>query len=105
MPPASGARRAIAGRNLKTLFTKSAAARYDAAMILIAAAAIAASSAPVSPWRASGAVAQAQAMVRIVSGVRLHLGQESNEGAPSLRDTVVRTQGAAVQPARLIEFE
>jgi hypothetical protein len=105
MPSEPDAWRAIAGRNFKTLFTKSTPARYDPGMILITAAAIVASPVPMPPWRASGAVAQAQAMVRIVSGVRLHFDQESNQGAPPLRDTVVRTQGAAVQPARLIEFE
>jgi hypothetical protein len=66
----------------------------------------AALSAPVQPprWAPSGAVAQATASVRIISGVRLKFGDE-NPQAPKARDRKVRTEDGLVRPARLIEFE
>ena len=55
--------------------------------------------------RQSGPVAQARATVRIVSGVRLRLGEPNHgEEAPPARKTVIRS-GGMDQPARLIEFE
>ena len=47
---------------------------------------------------------QAQATVRIVSGVRLRLGEAENGDAPAPRDTVIHTDGTA-RHAKLIEFE
>jgi hypothetical protein len=74
-------------------------------MLLIAAAAAAALSTPEPPRRPGSATAQAQAIVRIVSGVRLRLDGRANDGAPPARDAYVRIAGALLQPARLIEFE
>jgi hypothetical protein len=54
-----------------------------------------------SPTRAS---AQATAMVRVVTGVRLRLDGGPNADAPPPRESVVHTEGAP-RPARLIEFQ
>jgi hypothetical protein len=74
--------------------------------MLLAAAAIASFAPQVDrPPPRIGATAQAIAVVRIVSGVRLRLGQGAISGeAPSSRKTIVHTEGAA-HSARLIEFE
>jgi hypothetical protein len=53
----------------------------------------------------TSATAQARAIVRIVSGVRLRFSGEQDQGVPRLRETKVRTADARLQPARLIEFE
>jgi len=74
------------------------------AMLLLTAAAVALSP-PDLTLRSSAATAQARAIVRIVSAVRLRFDQTVNDGAPRIRDTIVRTQDARLQPARLIEFE
>jgi hypothetical protein len=74
-------------------------------MLLLAAAAAVALSPAQPPSRPVGATAQAQAIIRIVSGVRLRFDQPANEGAPAARDTFVRTADALRQPAKLIEFE
>ena len=74
-------------------------------MLLLAAAAAVALSPAQPPSRPVGATAQAQAIIRIVSGVRLRFDQPANEGAPAARDTFVRTADALPQPAKLIEFE
>ncbi|WP_028968686.1 hypothetical protein [Sphingomonas sp. URHD0057] len=72
-------------------------------MVLLAAAAVLSQAElPRAPTAAS---AQARAIVRVISGVRLRFDQRVNESAPQLRDTMVRTQGARLQPAKLIEFE
>ncbi len=73
-------------------------------MILIAAAAIAASTPTAAPVRSPAAVVQARASVRIISGVRLRLDGQPNRDAPAARETVIRTGGTA-RPVRLIEFE
>jgi hypothetical protein len=103
-----------AGRKLKSFFTISAAARYGADMLLwfIAAAAAAASALPASAQSSAGptgAVLQARATVRIVSGARVKLGpqQTSNlqsSDVPPQRDTIVVADGSR-RPAKLIEFE
>ena len=73
-------------------------------MLLLAAAAIAAS-VQQSPPRA-GASVQAMATIRIISGVRLSLGGEQNDpNIPRLRDAVIHTADAQQQPAKLVEFE
>ena len=71
-------------------------------MLILAAAALAASTQQPQP-RTTVAV-QATATVRILSGVRLRLGEELNPGAPRPRLTVIRS-GESTQPAKLIEFE
>ena len=73
-------------------------------MVLLAAATVVLSQAEL-PRTPTAASAQARAIVRIVSGVRLRFDQRVNEGAPQLRDTTVRTQDVRLQPAKLIEFE
>jgi hypothetical protein len=72
-------------------------------MLLLAAAAIAASP-PQDQPRSSSATAQATATIRIISGVRLSLGEDRNPGAPVTSRTLVRADGR-LQDAKLIEFE
>jgi hypothetical protein len=72
-------------------------------MLWIAAAAIAATVPPPVSHR-SGATAQARAMVRIVSAVRLRLDGGPNADAPRPRETIIRT-ALGEQPAKLIEFQ
>jgi hypothetical protein len=102
-----------AGRKLKTFFTISAAARYGADMLLwFIAAAAAASALPASAQSSAGptgAVLQARATVRIVSGARVKLGPQQttdrqSSDVPPQRDTIVVADGSR-RPAKLIEFE
>ena len=72
-------------------------------LFLIAAAAVIAP--PPATHSPASASAQARAIVRIVSGVRLRFSGMQDQGVPRLRDTKVRTADTRVQPARLIEFE
>jgi hypothetical protein len=73
--------------------------------MFIAAAAIASSALQIDRAQRVGATAQAIAVVRIVSGVRLRLGEGAISGdAPPVREAIVHTEGAA-HAARLIEFE
>jgi hypothetical protein len=73
--------------------------------MLIAAAAIALAAPQEDRAQSGGASAQAFAIVRIVSGVRLRLGEGALSGdAPPVRDAVVHTEGTA-HAARLIEFQ
>jgi len=73
-------------------------------MLLLAA--VVALASPAEPPRPRvTATAHAQAIGRIVSGVRLRFDRSFNEGAPPARSTWVRTPGAMLQPAKLIEFE
>jgi hypothetical protein len=71
--------------------------------MLLAAAAIAAS-APQLPHRPGAPAVQATATVRILSGVRLHLGERHGRDGFIARDAVLRTDGSS-QAAKLIEFE
>ena len=74
-------------------------------MLLLAAAAIAAASAPQSaPAEPARPAVQARATVRIISGVRLRLGEGANPGAPAPRTTTIQSVGID-QPAKLIEFQ
>ncbi len=91
------------GTSLKTFFTISVGGRYDCAMLLLAAAAIAAS-APDNTAR-TPAIVQARATVQIVVGARLHWDQaQQTNDVPPARTTVVHTVDGP-QPAKLIEFE
>jgi hypothetical protein len=75
-------------------------------MFMLLAAALASSTPPPSTVsRPVGAVAQATATIRIVSGIVLKLDSPTTPGAPPSRDTVVRTADGSSQPAKLIEFE
>jgi hypothetical protein len=71
--------------------------------MLFVAAAIAAS-APQLPRQTGAPAVQATATVRILSGVRLSLGNEQSRDGFVTRDSVLRTAGSS-QPAKLIEFE
>jgi hypothetical protein len=72
-------------------------------MLMFAAAAALAASAPVNSGSTPVAV-QATATVRIISGVRLKFDSPTNAGAPPAHDSKIIAQGK-VQRARLIEFE
>ena len=72
-------------------------------MLWIAAAAVAATVPQIAPHN-SGATAQARAMVRIVSAVRLRLDGGPNLEAPAPRSTILRS-ALGDQPAKLIEFQ
>jgi hypothetical protein len=71
-------------------------------MLLVAAAL--AASAPHLPHRPGAPAVQATATVRILSGVRLHLGERHGRDGFIARDAVLRTDGSS-QAAKLIEFE
>ena len=74
-------------------------------MLLTVAAAIAAS--PTLPQAPSAGVSvQATATIRIISGARLHFGEQAQADAdvPPPRKTIIRI-GDTEQPARLTEFE
>ena len=73
-------------------------------MLILAVAALAASIQQPQPQPRTTVAVQATATVRILSGVRLRLGEELNSGAPRPRNTVIRS-GESTQPAKLIEFE
>jgi hypothetical protein len=60
---------------------------------------------PDSARSPTGATAQARAIVRIVSGVRVRFGQPMERDAPPARPTLVRGPDARRMPARLVEFE
>jgi hypothetical protein len=74
-------------------------------MVLIAAAALAASVPPERPTQSAGASVQARATIRVIAGVQLHLGEEkqSRDGFVA-RDSVIRSAGTE-QPAKLMEFQ
>ena len=89
------------GTIVKALFTIGPGWRLALLMVLIVAAALAASSPPaVAP-----ATVQATATVRIVAAVRLKLDAPKNLGAPDGHDAVLRLSDGSAQPAKLIEFE
>jgi hypothetical protein len=73
-------------------------------MLWLAAVAMTVPTAPSAPLSGQAVTVTARAMIRIVSGVRLKLDAERNADAPSPRQTIVMSDGAA-RPARLIEFE
>jgi len=74
-------------------------------MFLAAVAAIAASMIGPPPPSPSVSV-QATAIIRIISGVQLHFGEQPKAGAdvPPVRETKVKI-GDTEQPARLTEFQ
>ncbi len=60
---------------------------------------------PDPPRSPTSATAQARAIVRIVSAVRVRFDQPAGEGVPPPRKTVVRGPSAELLPAKLVEFE
>ena len=74
-------------------------------MVLLAAAALATSLAAPSPPRPTGAVVQATATIRVISGVALKLDAPANPGAPPSRNSLIRASDGSLTPAKLIEFE
>ena len=73
-------------------------------MILLAAAAIAATAPATAPARPVGATARATASVRIISGASISWGKASAD-QPKIRLTQVRGAAGDSQPIRLVEFE
>jgi hypothetical protein len=74
-------------------------------MLLLAAAALAASPPQNASPAPTSAVVQARATVRIVSAARLQWGEHRpNSDVPAPRTTTVQTLNGP-QPAKLIEFE
>ena len=71
-------------------------------MLVVAAVIIA--SVPQFPRQPASAALQATATVRILSGVRVRLGERHLGDGFITRESVLRTAGSA-QPAKLIEFE
>jgi hypothetical protein len=73
-------------------------------MLLLIAAAIAASGLDKASDQPMRPLVQATASVRILSGVRLHLDGQATKDAPAPRDTVIQS-ATGKQSARLIEFQ
>jgi hypothetical protein len=105
MPSPAPQMRSRNDTNANVIFTIMNRERYVAVM-LIAAAAILAGSAPQNaPAEHRGPVVQAIAMVRVISGVALRLdGTNNGAEVPAPRETVF-TAGGVQSPARLIEFQ
>lgn len=71
-------------------------------MLLIAAAALSASSPPPRP---AGPIAEAIATVRILTAVQLKLDGSANAGMPPVRVSQLRSADGTTQQAKLIEFQ
>jgi hypothetical protein len=74
------------------------------AMLLLAAAAIAASAPNSEQGPVARPIVQARAAVRIVSAARLHLDGLPGQDAPAWRLALIKT-AAGLEQAKLIEFE
>ena len=74
-------------------------------MVLLAAALLANASPPEPPSHPVGAIVQATATIRIVSGVSLKLDSPTNPGAPPSHDAAVHAADGSTIPAKLIEFQ
>jgi hypothetical protein len=104
MPPLAHGRPCLfgpaPGQSVTAVFTIRRRARYVWIMILLlAAAASLAPSAPVRPER------QAQAMVRILVAAELRFAAIERTDPKSLRSTTLRASDGAVETARLVEFQ
>lgn len=71
-------------------------------MILLAAAVLAVTPPPTPRFTAS---LQATATIRIVSAVRVKLGEANNPGAPAARESEITLADGTRQAAKLIEFQ
>ena len=78
--------------------------RYSLAMFWLAAAILTTGIPHSASSTPTGAIIQARATVRIISGARIHLDGQASADTPPASDGVVHTEGAP-QPARLIEFQ
>ena len=93
------------GTQLKTSFTNSPRRRYGGVvMVLLVAAAVVSASPQTPPSAPVGASAQAWATIRIISGVKVHFGDEHATEGLLPRDTIIHSLGGD-QPAKLIEFQ
>ena len=97
-------RRSRIGTVLNALFTICPRARYSRLMAIFAliAAAVLPASAVLPPQSPRGAITQATASVRILSGERI--GADSLPQTAIVRDTQVRGSDGSEKPARLVEF-
>jgi hypothetical protein len=73
-------------------------------MLILAAVALVAAAPQPAPQAPVAANVQAQATIRIVSGVEVRFSGATSADAPPLRNSTIQTNGAT-QPARLVEFE
>ena len=93
------------GTHLKTLFTNSPPRRYRGVLMVLLIAAAIASAPPQTPRGTPvGASAQAWATIRIISGVKVHFGDERTDESLPQRDAIIRSADGN-QPAKLIEFQ
>lgn len=74
-------------------------------MLLLAAAALSASSPPGMPHPRTGATIQAVATIRVIAGARLSFRGPNDPAVPRARDCMINTRDGQQKPARLIEFE
>lgn len=73
-------------------------------MLLFAVASIVASAPTDAPRATGGALVQATATIRIISGARLSFHAPNEHGIPHARNSMINTPEGR-QPARLIEFQ
>jgi hypothetical protein len=93
------------GTKVNAVFTLPRGKRYVTAMLLLAAASAMASMPQMPSSGGVRATVQAQAIVRIITGVSLRLGQGALSGeAPRPHITMASADGEP-KPANLIEFE
>jgi hypothetical protein len=105
MAPPAPANPVHNGTKVNAAFTIMNGRRYAFMMLLFAVAVITVSAQPDVPRTHVSATAQATAMVRVISGVRVRLdGQYNGNDIPQPRDAVF-TSGGVQQPARFIEFQ
>jgi hypothetical protein len=93
----------MSGRRVKSFFTIVRTVRYGWIMLLLALTALAA--APTSPPMFARATSQAQAMIRVVTSVKLRVGAEQSEQGHPLRSVTIPADDGQRVPAKLVEFE
>jgi hypothetical protein len=74
-------------------------------MVLLAATSLATASPQPRTHAPTGAVVQATATIRVVTGVVIKLGGPANADAPRTQETVVHFADGSVVPAKLVEFQ
>jgi hypothetical protein len=73
-------------------------------MFFLAVASIVASTPTNAPRASAGALVQATATIRVISGARLSFHAPNERGIPHARNSMINTPEGR-QPARLIEFQ